>query len=181
MTAIAGLIHKGKVYIGGDAAGVEAYSLQRRKDPKVFVVRDFVIGYTSSFRMGQLLRFHLNPAKPTEKQDPFEYMVCSFVPAVRTTLKDNGYLRVDSNVETGGTFMVGWRGELYCIYSDLQVAQVQEPYAACGCGEGSVLGSLHATTTIRSAIAPKRRIELALQAAEAFSAAVRGPFTVLSQ
>ena len=53
MTAIAGLVHDGKVYIGGDSAGVAGMDLHLRSDPKVFTVGEFVIGYTTSFRMGR--------------------------------------------------------------------------------------------------------------------------------
>lgn len=179
MTAIAGLIDDGKVYIGGDSAGVGGLSLHRRKDPKVFKNGEFVIGYTSSFRMGQLLRYYLSPDTPKEGQDAFEYMVCSFVPKVRQVLKDNGYLKVESNTETGGFFVVGWRGRLYEIQSDMQVSETLVPYTATGCGEDLVLGSLHATEQLEG-LSPKERITMALQAAEDFSAGVRGPFNIVS-
>jgi len=57
MTCIVGLIDKEskKIYMGGDSAGVANYSLSVRKDPKVFKRYGFIFGFTSSFRMGQLL------------------------------------------------------------------------------------------------------------------------------
>lgn len=174
MTAIAGLVHDDKVWIGGDSAGVAGYSLAPRKDAKVFTVGDFLIGYTSSFRMGQLLRFYLTPPVPTEGQEPFEYMVRRFIPAVRTVLKDNGYLKTESGREEIGCFLVGWRGSLFMVESDLQVGELSTPYAACGCGDHLVMGSLFTTEH------PERRIALALEAAETFSAGVRSPFTILS-
>jgi hypothetical protein len=64
MTCIVGIVENGKVYMGGDAAGVNGYSVRVRKDPKLFKVGEFLFGYTSSFRMGQLLGgivlFHQN-------------------------------------------------------------------------------------------------------------------------
>lgn len=59
MTCIIGLIKNKKVYIGGDSAGVDGLNITIRKDSKVFKINKFIIGYTSSFRMGQLLRFKL--------------------------------------------------------------------------------------------------------------------------
>lgn len=177
VTAIAGLVQDGKVWIGGDSAGVGGMSLALRRDPKVFRNGEFIIGYTSSFRMGQILRYYLNAAKPTEGQDDFEYMVRAFIPAVRACLKDNGYLKTDSGQESIGTFLVGRRGKLYYVADDMQVGELQSPYAACGCGQDLVLGSLH--TTEQYQIGPEERIRLALQAAESFSIGVRGPFTIL--
>jgi hypothetical protein len=178
MTAIAGVIDKGRVWIGGDSAGVGGYSLHLRRDPKVFVKDEFLIGYTSSFRMGQILRFYLAPAKPAEGQDDFEYMVCSFVPSVRCCLKEHGFLETKDGKESIGVFLVGRRGKLYLIDSDMQVAELLSPFAACGCGQDLVLGSLHSTEQYD--IPPDERIRLALAAAESFSAGVRAPFTVLS-
>jgi len=178
MTAIAGLIENGKVWIGGDSAGVVGYRLVVRNDPKVFTKDEFIIGFTSSFRMGQLLRYYLNPGIPTEGQDEFEYMVRSFIPNIRSIFKTHGYLEIERNVESGGTFLVGWRGKLYLIEDNFQVAELRTPYAACGCGEQLILGSLHATGDFD--IGPKERIKMALKAAEDFSAGVRGPFMVIS-
>ena len=178
MTAIAGLIDNGKVWIGGDSAGVGGYSLHLRSDPKVFKKGEFIIGYTSSFRMGQLLRYYLTPDTPKEKQDEFEYMVKSFIPSFSQVMKDNGYLKTELGREETGTFLVGWRGKLYVIYDDMQVAELATPFAACGCGQDLVMGSLH--TTEQFDIKPEERINIALGAAESFSAGVRGPFTVVS-
>ncbi|WP_245320978.1 hypothetical protein [Bradyrhizobium sp. NAS96.2] len=53
MTCIVGLVDKGQVFIGGDSAGVNAerLALVVRNDRKVFRNGDFVMGFTSSFRM----------------------------------------------------------------------------------------------------------------------------------
>jgi hypothetical protein len=48
-----------------------------------------------------------------------------------------------------------------------------------GVGDEIALGALFATA--QSRMAPQRRVETALRAAERFSAGVRGPFVCLSQ
>jgi hypothetical protein len=48
VTAIAGFVHKGSVWIGGDSAGVADYDLHIRADQKVFVNGEFGFGFTSS-------------------------------------------------------------------------------------------------------------------------------------
>lgn len=177
MTCIVGVTDGKTVTIGGDSAGVAGYDLTVRADAKVWADNGWVFGFTSSFRMGQLLRYGFTPPAMTEGQDLDEYMVTSFVGAVRQTLKDGGYASVDSNVERGGTFLVGTRGRLFLIDSDYQVGESGYPFDAVGCGESFALGALHA---IGDKLTPDRRVLRALEIAETCSAGVRGPFKVAS-
>ncbi len=178
MTAIAGIVENGKVWIGGDSAGVGGLSLSTRSDPKVFINGEFIFGYTSSFRMGQILEHMFSPPVPYENENGMAYMVKRFIPGVKDALKAGGYQHYDNGQEMGGTFLVGYRGTLYEVESDYQVARVRQPYDACGCGRDLILGSLHATEQYE--LTPEERITMALDAAVAFSAGVRGPYTVLS-
>lgn len=174
MTCIVGLIDNGTVLMGGDSAGVDGLSLVVRRDPKVFQNGGFLIGYTSSFRMGQLLAHAFTPPTPREGQDVFAFMVTDFVDALRTCFKDGGYATRKNDVEEGGTFLVGFRDRLFHIEDDYQVGEAADPFTACGCGQDVALGSLHSTTGRD----PHDRIQMALNAAERFSAGVRGPFVV---
>lgn len=178
MTAIVGLVHGGKVWIGSDSAGVGGLALNTRKDPKVFRNGEFIFGYTTSFRMGQLLEFDLSPPVQMDSEPIMQFMVKRFVPAVRDCLKTGGFQSVEKGQEYGGTFLVGYRGELFEIESDYQVSRVQTPFNACGCGRDIALGNLHATQRMR--VRPDIRITMALEAAAEFSAGVRGPFTIIS-
>ncbi len=179
MTAIAGFVHEGKVWIGGDSAGVDGrFALTVRADQKVFRSGEFVMGFTSSFRMGQLLRYTLTVPPWKEKQDLFEYMVNDFIGAVRNCLKAGGYAEKHDDAERGGTFLVGVRGRLFCIQSDYQVSESADGYEACGCGELICSGALFAT---RNFIGPPvERMKVVLEAAERHSAGVRAPFHILS-
>lgn len=174
MTCIVGLIDGGKVYMGADSAGVAKTVLRVRADHKVFTRDDFIMGFTTSFRMGQLLRYKLRiPAFP-KGIDTFEYMVTIFVEAVRKCLKDGGFAQKKDETETAGTFLVGYRGRLFCVDSDYQVAETLLPYAATGCGEDIALGVLFANGGLK----PKERILQSLEAAQQFSAGVREPFLI---
>lgn len=175
MTCIVGLVHDGKVYLGGDSAGVDGLHLVTRRDPKVFQVDDFTIGFTTSFRMGQLLAHSFKPPKRHADDDVFAFMVTKFVDALRDCLKSGGYARKDAEVESGGTFLVGYQGRLFEICDDYQVGENIAGYAACGCGRALALGALFATDGQE----PRDRIATALSAAEAFSAGVRGPFNTV--
>lgn len=176
MTAIVGLAHGGRVHLGGDSAGVAGYSLTVRADSKVFRTGPYVMGFTSSFRMGQLLRWRLDPPEP--EADLERFMATAFVDAVRETLRDGGWLRKEHEQEEGGTFLVGVGGRLFCLQSDFQVAEAADGYAAVGCGADIALGALYATSSGRKP--PRKRLRLALEAAERFSAGVRGPYAFVS-
>lgn len=177
MTAIVGLVHNGTVYIGGDSAGVTGYSMTVRADSKVFTVGPYVMGFTTSFRMGQLIRYAL--AAPAPDGDLDRFMATTFIDAVRECLKTGGWARKDNDREEGGTFLVGVRGRLFTVWDDYQVAAGADGYAAVGCGSELALGALFATA--RTRVRPERRIMVALQAAERFSAGVRGPFLCVSE
>ncbi|SDS34139.1 hypothetical protein [Actinoplanes derwentensis] len=173
MTAIVGLARGDAVYIGGDSAGTSGWNLSVRADPKVFRNKQYLFGFTSSFRMGQLIRYSLD--LPTPKGDLDRFMVTKFIDGLRDCLKSGGYARKEEEQELGGTFLVGVRGRLYTIQDDYQVGSAADGYAAVGCGDQIALGALYATAG--RGVRPKARVRLALSAAERFSAGVRGPFT----
>jgi hypothetical protein len=175
MTCIVGVVDHGSIYLGGDSAGVDGrYGLVVRADRKIFHNGDFVMGFTSSFRMGQLLAFNFNPPKPRVGVDVMAYMVTDFIDAARARMKEGGFSRIkDSTSEEGGEFLVGYRGRLFHIAGDFQVGESVHGFDACGCGDLIALGSLRAT---RDSSDPQKRLREALEAAEMFSAGVRGPF-----
>jgi len=172
MTAIVGVVHDGVVHIGGDSAGVGEWTITIRADAKVFVNGPYVMGFTGSFRMGQLLRYALEPPIPSGDLDAF--MTTTFIDAVRECLRTGGWMSKENEREDGGTFLVGVSGRLFRIGSDFQVGESADGYDAVGSGEELALGALHATA--RSRMSPRKRIEVALSAAEHFSGAVCRPF-----
>lgn len=187
MTCIVGLVDNGKVYIGGDSAGVdERWNLTIRADKKVFSRKfptfdhyeEMLLGFTTSFRMGQLLQYQLE-IPPTGgwsfPEQLFEYMATVFVDTVRKCLKEGGFAEKDKEAEKGGAFLVGFRGRLFCVENDYQVAEALDGYYAIGYGAAPALGVLYATPTLP----PRTRIEMALGAAEHFNIGVRAPFTIL--
>jgi hypothetical protein len=175
VTVIAGLVHNGRVHIAGDSAGVAGYSLTVRADAKVWAAGPYAFGFTTSFRMGQLLRYAYQPPAPPEDHDLHRFMVTTWTDALRTCLKDGGWARKDSEQEQGGTFLVGVSGRLFIVGGDYQIGEPADGYAAVGCGEDLALGALHATTAL--GLKPRRRLAHALAAAEHHSAGVTGPCT----
>ena len=178
MTAIAALVDNGKIWMGGDSAGVDCGSmcLVVRKDEKVFIRNNFIMGFTSSFRMGNLLRYSLYLPPQIEGATNIEYMNTSFIDAVRGCFKAGGFTSISEYKESGGTFIVGYRGALYEIEDDFQVAMPADDFISCGCGSSFCMGSLYSTIGWD----PETRIKKALESAERFSAGVRGPFVIQS-
>lgn len=176
MTCIVSLVEDNVIHMAGDSAGVDTNRLLsfRRDDPKVFLNGNFIFGFTSSFRMGNLLQYKLECPKQPHGMDDMKFMVCLFVESVRKCFKENGF----GSAENGGTFIVGYNGKLYTIYGDYQVACHNENYCSVGCGSEFALGSMY--TTDKLDLDPKERLTISLNAASHFSAGVAAPYTFLS-
>lgn len=177
MTCIVGIKNNGNVYLGGDSAGVGGWASTERADKKVFVNGDFIMGFTTSFRMGQILQYAFVPPKRHPDQDVMSYMVVNFIDAVRYTLKSGGYASKESDAEIGGCFLVGYAGRLFRIDNDYQVGESLCEYEAVGCGEEYAKGALFAS---KEGFTPEERLHLALNAASYHSAGVRPPFNWVS-
>lgn len=178
MTCIVGLKDKNNVYIGCDSLGSNGVIKTNRVDSKVFKKNDFLIGFTSSYRMGQILQYNLVVTEQTSKQDDFEYMCTSFINGVRKCLKEGGYTKIDSNVESGGFFLVGYKKELYEVQCDFQVSIIKEPYNSCGSGMYFALGSLHESVNVRKEKDHEKIITNAIKAASYFSPSVGGDIKI---
>lgn len=178
MTCIVAITDGKTVTMGADSAGVGGYSLTPRKDPKIYEVGDFMFGFTSSFRMGQILGYSFSPPPVPECVDVDRYMRTSFIDAVRRALKDGGFSETQNGREHGGAFLVGFRGRVFKVESDFQVGESVFPFDACGCGEDIALGAMHSMA--EHSMVAEDKIRRALSAAQAFSAGVRAPFIVVS-
>lgn len=179
MTCIVAVEHKGRVWMGGDSAANDGEVLQIGEHPKVFVLGEFLIGFTVSFRLGQLLEFNLEvPA--SKEPDDLRYLVTVFIPALRKCLSDGGFVRDDDGAEKGGHFLLGYRGKVYVVADDYQVTRMTDGYLACGSGYGFALASIETFRDQVNVNDPEKAIREALRVASKFSMTVRPPFTVLS-
>lgn len=176
MTCIVGFVEGSTVWIGGDSAGVAYLDLSVRSDEKVFRNGPMVFGFTTSFRMGQLLRYALTVPDHDPRVGVEKWMATTFIDAVRECLKSHGYAKKQNEQEEGGEFLVGYRGRLFRVCSDYQVGIPADGFDAVGCGGSIACGALFATPNMVG----RERAELALMAAERLSAGVRGPFTILA-
>jgi ATP-dependent protease HslVU (ClpYQ) peptidase subunit len=175
MTCIVGIVKDKRVWIGGDSAGIGGYTLTLTKQPKIFKIGQYLIGYTTSFRMGQILEFGFTPPKPNKK-DLLRFMVVDFVDALRKRFKDAGFFHKEDGQDRGGTFLVGVAGRLFRIADDFQIFEAAEGYSACGCGEEVALGALYVAKTLK--LKPRDSLRLALEAASSHNTGVAPPFSI---
>ena len=181
MTCIIGFTDKknNKTYMGCDSLGSNGYIKQYRNDRKIFKPENnnnFVVGFTSSYRMGQLLMYA--DIFPTEKQIECDdikidhkWMVTKFIPKVKELFKNNNYGKDDK----GGVFLVAYKGQLFQIESDFQVAETTIDFNSVGCGEDFALGSLFA---LDDNVGIENKILTGLKSASYFSCGVDKPFYI---
>ena len=181
----------GTVWMGADSASVDAWRLEIdiESSPKITsrqtkLGQPFLIGFTSSWRMGQILASSLTPPPvPLESATPlFEYMTTSFVDECRRALKAGGFAHVENNVEQGGSFLVAVGGRVFELQSDFSVLERSQRYFAVGCGAPFASAALSMFDLVwpknRKRPSDKALVEMSLGVAEKHSAGVRGPFVV---
>jgi ATP-dependent protease HslVU (ClpYQ) peptidase subunit len=176
MTCIVGLVHRGSVYIGGDSASVQGWTSRVTKIPKVFRRGPFLMGYTTSFRMGQLLQYGLEFRAQRDDEDEMKYLVTEVAERVRLLLKERGMAKIESNTESGGQFLVGYRARLFSVQQDFQVNEMADGYDAVGSGAEYALGAIRAMAREQ----PVPRLKRALEISAHFNMGVSGPFVVKS-
>lgn len=177
MTCIVGWSENNQVWIGGDSAGVSNNLMSIRADEKVFIKDDFIFGFTTSFRMGQLIRYKLNIPDRKNKQDIKDYLYVDFLDALIACFNDNGYIKIDNSVILGGTFIFGYKGKVYRVDSDFQICEQIFNFDAVGCGAEIALGCLRGLMDYN--LCPEDKIFAALEASSVFSTGVRTPFLIL--
>jgi hypothetical protein len=176
MTCVVGLTYEGKVFIGADSESTNDITRYSIAEPKVFCQNGFVVGYCGSFRFGQLLQYHLAVRDQLPSETDMQYMVMGFAEAVRVLLKEQGYAEVERNQESGGTALIGYRGQLYEMQSDYSVMRYRVPYNAIGSGYMVAMGAL---AVLPDTLSPCDRITKALEAAARHVGSVQPPFYVL--
>ncbi len=191
MTCIVGIVGKDCMVMGGDSAGVDesSLSLTIRTDPKVFKIRqvkgpDALLGFTSSYRMGQILMSLVLPedkSADNDKDTRLKFLITKVVPVVRKILRDNRYSKISENTEMGGVFLLGYRNWIYQIHSDFQVVVPATPYSAVGAGEEYALGALDCFHKyLQNTRTLVDIVNSTLCIAEKNCGAVRGPMTILT-
>ena len=146
MTCIIALRDKetGVVYLGGDKLGSNGYTKSVYKDPKVFKVGPFYFGYTTSFYMGQLLKYKWTQPCKSMHQEEDEYIFREVVSSFKSLFVDNDFgKKHDGREPDFGSFIMVYKGRIFQIQDNMSLLEVED-FTAVGCGEQFAAGSITA-------------------------------------
>lgn len=180
MTCIVGLESRNTVYIGGDSAATAGdLSQMIIAEKKVFKRGEFVFGICGTPKVMDTMRFNLVIPENDGSKSDRAYLSSDFIAAFREQLKVDGVLNHDPQHGEyfQGAFLMGYRGKLYRIESNLQIVTAAYGFDSVGSGADIALGNLHASKGKFSN--PKKRIVSALEASAINNAGVRPPFAVV--
>lgn len=184
MTCIAAVVgDNGSVWMGGDSAGISddsVLSLGIGAEPKIWKTNGILFGACGSFRVSQVIRWHVHVPAYDPETELLNYLTGPLIDSLRDCLAAHGTLQAwldDSTEAIDGGLLVGMENRVFEVYQDFGVGELVHGYGSVGCGSPIAMGNLAATESLN--IKPKRRITMALEAAERHSAGVRGPFTII--
>jgi ATP-dependent protease HslVU (ClpYQ) peptidase subunit len=172
MSCVIGLKYGGKVYMGQDGiASTEDGDTRPIVCEKIFINKQYLIGFCGSVRSGQLL-YPYNFDPPDE--------VLDFPRAVRDHYMENGAL-LNGTSEVGdrheaNIMIATTNGKLYEMLVDFQMSEVID-FTCLGAGSHFAFGSME-TTKRGKGLDPEKRVLLALKIASMYSRTVGPPFTI---
>jgi len=134
MTCIIAMTYKGKVHMIGDCEGSDGFiKAQYKKNPKCFKNGDFLVGHTTTFRLGQILQYEWNVPEKLQSQSENDYLYKTVIKSLKSTFDNNFFGHKDGVDFEGGTFILGYKGRICVVESNLQLLEYED-YASCGCG-----------------------------------------------
>lgn len=174
MTAIVALVHKGRVWMGGDSAFSTDTDVWIQRDPKVFRRGDVLIGVCGTGRFESVMRYSVEIPRLRKGQDPGHWANVDLAYEIRKALVNDGYTCTSGAFEIEDCeALIGVAGELFILTADLCAWRPLTSFAAVGSGEGPARTSLHETAKLQ----PRTRLKRALERAAAETTGVRPPFT----
>jgi ATP-dependent protease HslVU (ClpYQ) peptidase subunit len=175
MTCIVAVETDKGVWIGADRLGSNGHIGSPVTFPKIFSNGSLTIGYTSSFRMGQLLQYALKVPNLPVNANLDKWVATDLVKAIREAFKDNEWNESKDGVAIGGAFLVVVKNRVYEIQSDFSFLRSISGEYAVGSGQDYALGSLRSTRGQE----PEKRLIEALATAAEYVVSVGEPFDVI--
>jgi hypothetical protein len=182
MTCIIACKHEGKIHMIGDIMGSDGFVKDKfNLLSKVFKCGDFLIGYTSSFRMGQILQYNWSAPEQGSGTDDDTYIFRDVVRSFKTCFDNNFYGQKDSTEFQAGEFLVGWKGRLFKMQNNLSLLELNE-FGSAGCGEYHAIASMKTQQMFGiNADDPLGFLESALSIAEDSVSGVSAEYTYIKE
>ena len=179
MTLILGLTIKSHSYILGDSAAAKDDHVEPVVTPKVWKVKshNMLMGYTSSFRMGDLLKYYWNPPEHPKGMSDEEYLATLFVESMIDVFQRGLWLSSEGGKIIGGEMLCIYNGTIHVVQPNFSVITSVHTYKAIGSGQHHAEGAMHSTDGL--GLKPKERMLRAASAAESYTGSVCGPFQIL--
>jgi len=173
MTLIAAIKDtKGHIHMLGDSSAIygEGDVVRGiRKDHKVFIKGQYGIGYSGSFRTGEIIQHIWQPPKYTGRVPIERFM--------RTTLIESIRKAIEKGKGEISPMLFALDGHILNVQEDYHIGESIDPYEAIGSGEQFALGGLHALKATN--LSTRTKLLKVAEAAEYHSNQVMGPFHII--
>jgi len=182
VTVIAGVAEKGLVVMGADSGSVLGEDeMTVVKSHKVWRRQGWLMGFSGSWRVGNVLQRYLKPEPAPDTDKAIEVAVGGLAEQMQDIFRTHKVKHTDEHWDA----LFGTHGNLYYIGVDLSWQQIaqdkskrRESHYAIGSGGREARAALSALAGM--GVAPRKRITRALNVAAECNAYVRGPFKILT-
>tara|TARA_Y100000310_G_scaffold307018_1_gene348680 strand:- start:2092 stop:2664 length:573 start_codon:yes stop_codon:yes gene_type:complete len=179
MTCVIGFKDEDYIYIGADSLGSNGITKTVRKDKKVFQKNDMLIGFSGSYRMGQIIQYKFVMPEHPKEMDVDTYMRSIFIDTMIDCLTENGHTKIIDNERFGASFIIAYKNRMFEIDEDYHVGESVEDYIAIGSGAEVALGAIIGILKYCKDIKTSKLVTSALEASEEVSCGVGRPFVIM--
>jgi ATP-dependent protease HslVU (ClpYQ) peptidase subunit len=163
MTCIVAIPQRGRVFMAADSLASGENDCTIIRSPKLHAIGRAVVGIAGEFAAVQVTLGVLRKDKR---------LTAASIRSGAVIERARPLIRERLMKEPEFSLLIGIDGALFYVDCGLGVMEIAEPFFASGSGGPIALGSLHST----EGQPVRRRLELALEAAERFSNGVRRPW-----
>jgi len=173
MTCVVGVEKEGVVWLAGDSACLddEGDAVVTQRQSKVFRRGDYCIGFSGSFRIGNLLKYDIKLPENPSKNHPRQISEI-----ISKAIEEYGLKEEDWSA------LIGFKDKLYIVQADCYCYRHTKTYAAIG-AESAVAVALGTfctldamSSSLKEPMSGKAMVKLALENAMTFSSNVRPPW-----
>lgn len=139
---------EGHTVLAGDFMASNGHSFRKVRSAKIFKkAENCAIGYTDSFRMGQILEHVWSMPDRSVNCDDEEYLYINIVESLRTTFSALNYGTKGAKEEYFGSFLLVYKDRIFEVQGNMSMLEFVEDMCAVGSGQDAALGAMMALGT----------------------------------